>query len=141
MEDIEKIINSILRGLMKKIDMIEKLKVKEYEAMLCDYIEKIKNETEEKERLKCFGGNCVLTYNPIREQKKHSVRYENFSQKVIEEINAEIILYFKDINEKWIRKIVVITTKMEKFDTEDVDTMEFIIRMKSREQIEHKINF
>ncbi len=141
MEDVERLINNIFHALAKKIDRIDKLKVKEYEAMLCDCIEKIKNETEEKERVKCFGGSCEITYNPISDRKKHSVRCINFEKKALEEINSEASLYFKDINEEWIKKTATITVGAEKFDMDDADTMEFITRIKAGEIIEHKIDF
>lgn len=140
-KSISECMHDIFSEIIKKGDIIEKLNVEEYEKTLCDYIEKLIHETEEKERVKCFGGNCVISFvsDSVLEKKIFKISNENEATSK-EYANSEVTLYFKDINDKWLNQKALGRLEIEKFDLTDEETKEFICKIKAGEKIEHKID-
>lgn len=133
---------NIFNEIMRKGNSVKKFKVGEYEETLCDYIENLIHETEEKERVKCFGGNCVIFVASDSTQEKKIFKITNEKESALKEyVISEVTIYFKDINDKWLNQKILGKLKIEKFDLVDEGTKEFISRLISGEKIEHKINF
>lgn len=144
MENSKKIseyINNLFDEIIKANDIMKKFRVEEYEEMLCDCIENLIHKTTEKERVKCFGGNCVISVAFDSKQEKKIFKISNEKEHVLKEyVNSEVTLYFKDINDKWLNQKLLGKLEIGKFDLEDEETKEFISRIKSGEKIEHKID-
>lgn len=137
-KDISKYINSIFNERESSIS--EKIKVEEYEKILCDGIENLIKKTEEKERVKCFGGKCVMTFASEVNRANKSLLHSNEKKFISKEyVNSEISLYFKDINDKWLNQEVSEKLEIEKFDLTDEGTREFIAEIKGGRKIQHKI--
>lgn len=119
----------------------ENIKVEKYEEILCDYIENLIHETEEKERVKCFGGNCVISVGSNSKPEKNIFTINNENETALKEyVNSEVTLYFKDINDKWLNQKLSGRLEIKKFDLADEGTKDFISRIKSGEKMEHKID-
>ena len=138
---INDLIGNVINSFSNFFDSIGKVTVSEYENMICDYIEKLIKVVSEKERVKCFGGNCIITYNSAPVQATTVFKTNSTNEVVLKEIaRSEITLYFKDINDKWITKNTVGNIEISKFDINDAETRMFINKIKSGTKVEHKIN-
>lgn len=138
-KSIREYINNIFAEVAR--NATEKIKVEEYEKILCDCIENLIHETEEKERVKCFGGNCVMTFTSELSREKRLLAISNEEKLISREyVNSEVSLYFKDINDKWLNQKVSGKLDIEKFDLTDEGTRKFIDEIKGGRKIEHKID-
>lgn len=138
---INDLISNIINSFSNFFDSIGKVTVSEYESMICDYIENLIKVVSEKERVKCFGGNCIITYNSSPAQAATAFKTSNTNEVALtESARSEITLYFKDINDKWLTKNTVGNIDISKFDINDAETRIFINKIKSGEKVEHKIN-
>lgn len=138
---INDLIGNVINSFSNFFDSIGKVTVSEYESMICDYIENLIKVVSEKERVKCFGGNCIITYNSAPVQAITAFKTSSTNEVVLKEsVRSEITLYFKDINDKWITKNTVGNIEISKFDMNDTETRMFINKIKSGQKVEHKIN-
>lgn len=125
-------LNKFFQGRPEK-----KYTLNEYYEIVCKYIEKLMIKTTRRNNKKCFGGKCDFFLTEIKE---NSSNFSLFGGDKIEYVISNIILYFKDDEGKWETLKTMGRIKSDRFNLEDNETEEFIIRLKNGEKLTENID-